>query len=155
MTTGNEFSHITLWIFRCVPPEVSHQWIQWVKNAQLKGTVRVQTCPGTGDYKGHFIEMKWRQFYLEGSLDLPTFWRRCWNWCCKTKLGSLQMFIRGGWCCLIGRKTERRRAVTWTKWGICLAGSLDNEAFIFQLRGVTDSPTPGYKIWVTAFNASH
>lgn len=47
------------------------------------------------------------------------------------------------------------KGVTWTKWGICLAGSLDNEASVFQTWGVNVSPTTGYEMWVIACNPSH
>lgn len=33
------------------------------------------------------------------------------------------------------KKRKRENTVTWTKWGICLAGSLDNEALVSQTRG--------------------
>lgn len=108
----------------------------------------------------HFIvsfwEMRWSQFYHKGSLNFHlNFGQLVGTGVAKTKLGSLQMSIRGSLLCLIVWKTERGRAVTWPKWGICLAGSWDNEALVFLTWGVTDSPTPRYEIWVLAFNARY
>lgn len=134
-------------ILVCQSCKVSHQ--------QLRGTAGIHTWPGIGHHKGYCqllrAEIK--------SVCSQRFTWFIWVWDKKLELvlekQHLQMSIRGASLCLIVWKTERGRAVTWTKWGICLAGSLDNEALVFQTWGVTDSSTPGYEIWVIAFHTTH